>query len=168
MRRARLLLTGLVLLGIGVTVSADAQPLGRDTQTSSSCQIGNIKKGASGKQCDLAAWRDGDVALLTAGPLLDVPDLARTGRLGVAAQRLGVGGHGHADAEQNKTGQEKAGTPHDDDASRIKVGGATAGKGDRLLFFLRGQPSNCPSLTGRAMKSSLSPFPFSRDRLTAY
>jgi hypothetical protein len=53
MRRARLLLTGLVLLAIGVTVSADAQPLGRDTQTSSSCQIGNIKKGASGKQCDV-------------------------------------------------------------------------------------------------------------------
>ena len=53
MRRARLLLTGLVLLAIGVTVSVDAQPLGRDTQTSSSCQIGNIKKGASGKQCDV-------------------------------------------------------------------------------------------------------------------
>ena len=50
---ARLVPTGLVLLAIGVTVSADAQPLGRDTQTSSSCQIGNIKKGASGKQCDV-------------------------------------------------------------------------------------------------------------------
>src|SRR5437867_10512369 len=45
MRRARLLLTGLVLLGIGVTVSADAQPLGRDTQTSSSCQIGTSRRG---------------------------------------------------------------------------------------------------------------------------
>jgi len=53
MRPARCLLTGLVLLTIGVTVSADAQPLGRDTQTSSSCQIGNIKKGLGGKQCDV-------------------------------------------------------------------------------------------------------------------
>jgi hypothetical protein len=53
MRHARLLLTGLVLLGISATVSADAQPLGHDTQTSSSCQIGTIKKGVSGRQCEV-------------------------------------------------------------------------------------------------------------------
>src|SRR5439155_3556035 len=39
MRHTRLPLTGLVLLAIGATVSADAQPLGRDTQTSNSCQL---------------------------------------------------------------------------------------------------------------------------------
>src|SRR5438309_7132113 len=60
---ARLVPTGLVLLAIGVTVSADAQPLGRDTQTSSSCQIGNIKKGASGKQCDVPIPQDCKVAI---------------------------------------------------------------------------------------------------------
>ena len=48
---------------IGMTVSADAQPLGRDTQTSSSCQIGNIKKGASGKQCDVPIPQDCKVAI---------------------------------------------------------------------------------------------------------
>ncbi|HEY3197339.1 MAG TPA: hypothetical protein VGJ57_04950 [Nitrospirales bacterium] len=32
---------------------ANAQSLGRDTQTSSSCQIGAIKKGATGTQCDV-------------------------------------------------------------------------------------------------------------------
>jgi hypothetical protein len=53
MSNARAILTGLLLLAIGATVSADAQPLGRDTQTSSSCQIGNIKKGVGGKQCDV-------------------------------------------------------------------------------------------------------------------
>jgi hypothetical protein len=34
-------------------VHANAQSLGRDTQTSSSCQIGAIKKGATGTQCDV-------------------------------------------------------------------------------------------------------------------
>src|SRR5881296_4448432 len=63
---ARLVPTGLVLLAIGVTVSADAQPLGRDTQTSSSCQIGNIKKGASGKQCDVPIPQNCKVAINTA------------------------------------------------------------------------------------------------------
>jgi hypothetical protein len=53
MANARAILSGLLLLAIGATVSADAQPLGRDTQTSSSCQIGNIKKGVGGKQCDV-------------------------------------------------------------------------------------------------------------------
>src|SRR2546425_11452469 len=63
---ARLVPTGLVLLAIGMTVSADAQPLGRDTQTSSSCQIGNIKKGASGKQCDVPIPQSCRVAINTA------------------------------------------------------------------------------------------------------
>ena len=39
---------------ITAAVQADAQGLGRDTQTSSSCQIGAIKKNATGKQCDVA------------------------------------------------------------------------------------------------------------------
>jgi len=47
------MLTVFALLLIGAAIQADAQPLGRQTQTSSSCQIGNIKKGASGKQCDV-------------------------------------------------------------------------------------------------------------------
>lgn len=63
---ARLLLTGLVLLAIGATVSADAQPLGRDTQTSSSCQIGSIKKGMSGRQCEVPIPPSCKVAINTA------------------------------------------------------------------------------------------------------
>src|SRR5438094_4033056 len=53
MSNRRAILSGLVLLAIGATVSADAHPLGRNTQTSSSWQIGNIKKGVGGKQCDV-------------------------------------------------------------------------------------------------------------------
>lgn len=53
----------LILLAIGASVSADAQPLGRDTQTSSSCQIGNIKKGASGKQCEVPIPQSCKVAI---------------------------------------------------------------------------------------------------------
>ncbi len=34
-------------------LTTDAQGLGRDTQTSTSCQIGAIKKGATGNQCDV-------------------------------------------------------------------------------------------------------------------
>src|SRR2546427_827246 len=60
---ARLVPTGLVLLAIRVNLSADAPPLGRDTQTSSSCQIGNIKKGASGKQCDVSIPQGCKVAI---------------------------------------------------------------------------------------------------------
>ena len=60
---ARLVPTCLVLLVIGATVSADAQPLGRDTQTSSSCQIGNIKKGVSGKQCEVPIPQSCKVAI---------------------------------------------------------------------------------------------------------
>jgi hypothetical protein len=41
------------LLGICAAGQADAQGLGRETQTSTSCQIGAIKKGVSGKQCDV-------------------------------------------------------------------------------------------------------------------
>ena len=36
-----------------LSLSTDAQGLGRDTQTSASCQIGGIKKGVTGKQCDV-------------------------------------------------------------------------------------------------------------------
>lgn len=50
---ARVLLTSLVLLAIGASMQADAQPLGRQTQTSSYCQVSNIKKGVGGKQCDV-------------------------------------------------------------------------------------------------------------------
>ena len=53
MPSARLLLTSLVLLVIGTSMQADAQPLGRQTQTSSACQVANIKKGISGKQCEV-------------------------------------------------------------------------------------------------------------------
>ena len=66
MSTTRAILSSLVLLAIGATVSADAQPLGRDTQTSSSCQIGNIKKGASGKQCDVPIPQSCKVAINTA------------------------------------------------------------------------------------------------------
>src|SRR5438445_13019006 len=65
MSNRRAILSGLVLLAIGATVSADAQPLGRDTQTSSSCQIGTIKKGASGKQCDVPIPQSCKVAINT-------------------------------------------------------------------------------------------------------
>jgi len=43
------------LLGaiLSMPVHANAQSLGRDTQTSSSCQIGAIKKGATGTECDV-------------------------------------------------------------------------------------------------------------------
>ena len=50
---ARVLLMSLALLAIGASIQADAQPLGRQTQTSSYCQVSNIKKGVSGKQCDV-------------------------------------------------------------------------------------------------------------------
>src|SRR5256712_14119707 len=66
MSNRRAILSGLILLGIGATVSADAQPLGRDTQTSSSCQIGSIKKGASGKQCDVPIPQSCKAAINTA------------------------------------------------------------------------------------------------------
>ena len=63
MRYARCFLTGLVLFGIGTAMAVDAQPLGRHTQTSSSCQIGNIKKGISGKQCEIAIPQTCKVAI---------------------------------------------------------------------------------------------------------
>ncbi len=63
MQHVPLLVYGLLLIAIGATVSADAQPLGRDTQTSSSCQIGNIKKGASGKQCEVPIPQSCKVAI---------------------------------------------------------------------------------------------------------
>jgi len=50
---ARLVLTSLILLLLGASMQADAQPLGRQTQTTSACQVANIKKGVSGKQCDV-------------------------------------------------------------------------------------------------------------------
>jgi len=53
MQCIRLIVPSVALLLIGVAVQADAQGLGRDTQTSSSCQIGNIKKGIGGKQCQV-------------------------------------------------------------------------------------------------------------------
>ncbi len=63
MRYARCFLTGLVLFGIGAAVAADAQPIGSQTQTSSSCQIGNIKKGVGGKQCEVPIPKTCKVAL---------------------------------------------------------------------------------------------------------
>src|SRR5713226_3780852 len=66
MTYARLILTGLILSAIGTTVRADAQTLGRDTQTSSSCQIGNIKKGVSGKQCEVPIPKSCRVAINSA------------------------------------------------------------------------------------------------------
>lgn len=62
----RLLLTSLALLVIGASIQADAQPLGRQTQTSSSCQVANIKKGVSGKQCDVPVPPSCKVAINTA------------------------------------------------------------------------------------------------------
>ncbi|TAL10068.1 MAG: hypothetical protein EPO02_08480 [Nitrospirae bacterium] len=59
----RLVLTSLLLLVIGASIQADAQPLGRQTQTSSSCQVSNIKKGVSGKQCDVPIPRTCKVAI---------------------------------------------------------------------------------------------------------
>ena len=43
------------LLGtlLSVPVPANTQGLGHDTQTSTSCQIGAIKKGATGAHCDV-------------------------------------------------------------------------------------------------------------------
>lgn len=63
MLSVRLFLTGLVLLAISAAIQADAQPLGRQTQTSSSCQVANIKKGASGKQCDVPIPKTCQVAV---------------------------------------------------------------------------------------------------------
>lgn len=48
----RLVILG-ISIGLGAVVQADAQGLGRDTQTSSSCQIAGIKKGASGRHCEV-------------------------------------------------------------------------------------------------------------------
>src|SRR5712692_7772097 len=53
MPSARLFLASLVLLVLAAATQADAQPLGRQTQTSSACQVANIKKGVSGKQCEV-------------------------------------------------------------------------------------------------------------------
>ena len=53
MSSVRLVLASLVLLAVGASIEADAQPLGRQTQTTSYCQVSNIKKGVSGKQCDV-------------------------------------------------------------------------------------------------------------------
>jgi hypothetical protein len=57
-------------LGIGVllclacpSLQAQTPGLGRDTQTSGSCQIGAIKKGASGRQCDVAIPHSCKVAI---------------------------------------------------------------------------------------------------------
>ena len=49
----RLLALVLFLWLVG-TAQADAQGLGRDTQTTGSCQIAGIKKGVGGKHCDVA------------------------------------------------------------------------------------------------------------------
>src|SRR5437899_4508770 len=68
---------------------------------------------------DLTALRDGHLALLAAGTFLDVPDLARAGRLGVASQRLRVGGDGRADGEQDQTDHEKTAMLHGDNTTRI-------------------------------------------------
>lgn len=63
MRNARFILTSLALLAIGAAIQADAQPLGRQTQTSSACQVANIKKGVSGKQCDVPIPKTCKVAI---------------------------------------------------------------------------------------------------------
>ena len=49
----RIVFSVLLLGAIHSALQANAQGLGRDTQTSSSCQIGSIKKGVAGKQCDV-------------------------------------------------------------------------------------------------------------------
>jgi hypothetical protein len=64
MRSARLLFAGLVLLAVSASWQADAQAPGH--QTSSSCQIGNIKKGATGKHCDVPIPTSCKVAVNTA------------------------------------------------------------------------------------------------------
>ncbi len=69
MRNARFILTGLVLFLISAAIQADAQPLGRQTQTSSSCQVSSIKKGVSGKQCDVPIPPSCKVAVNTATKL---------------------------------------------------------------------------------------------------
>ena len=66
MRNVRLILTGLILFLISAAIQADAQPLGRQTQTSSYCQVSNIKKGVSGKQCDVPIPKTCKVAINTA------------------------------------------------------------------------------------------------------
>ncbi len=66
MRWTRILKTGVVLCVVGIAMQADAQPLGRDTQTSSSCQIGSIKKGMSGRQCEVPIPPSCKVAINTA------------------------------------------------------------------------------------------------------
>jgi hypothetical protein len=63
MRNARFILTGLVLFLISPAIQADAQPLGRQTQTSSACQIANIKKGIGGKTCDVPIPKTCKVAI---------------------------------------------------------------------------------------------------------
>lgn len=50
----RVLLLAFLVSGIHAVLTTDAQGLGRDTQTSSSCQIGAIKKGATGRQCEVS------------------------------------------------------------------------------------------------------------------
>jgi hypothetical protein len=55
-------LAGLLAGIFSVAAQADAQNLGRDTQTSGSCQIAGIKKGASGSRCDVAIPRACKVA----------------------------------------------------------------------------------------------------------
>ena len=69
MQYIRLFLTSLVLLAIGIAIQADAQPLGRQTQTSSACQVSNIKKGVSGKQCDVPIPKTCKVAINTASKM---------------------------------------------------------------------------------------------------
>ncbi|HLG43545.1 MAG TPA: hypothetical protein VI337_00880 [Nitrospirales bacterium] len=66
MTSARPLLISLALLATSAAMQADAQPLGRDTQTSSSCQIGSIKKGTSGRQCAVPIPPSCKVAINTA------------------------------------------------------------------------------------------------------
>jgi hypothetical protein len=48
----RLLFLCLTLGSLSL-IGTDAEGLGRDTQTSSSCQIGAIKKGVAGKHCEI-------------------------------------------------------------------------------------------------------------------
>ncbi|TLY37635.1 MAG: hypothetical protein E6K60_04150 [Nitrospirae bacterium] len=61
----RLFATALFLCAVGA-VQADAQGLGRDTQTSSSCQVAAIKKGVGGKHCNVAIPPSCKVAINTA------------------------------------------------------------------------------------------------------
>ena len=63
MLNTRLILTGFVLFVVGTASQADAQPLGRQTQTTSYCQVSNIKKGVSGKQCDVPIPKTCKVAI---------------------------------------------------------------------------------------------------------